>query len=1041
MRKSIRILWLFSLLLVSCVKEAEKGEAVDPGKDNLGPKLELTLTPTLPRLSVESKVGLIPAFAFYWTGEESVSLLFAQPDAVQRKQLASSEKGCFSGLVDLSSTSVTWDDFKGIVIPADAAVTLSDQGRMESSVPTEQMQVREGEVNLSYCPFVAQMTSADLYKTDSGQYGADVIQLRSLSDLLQFRIYGAFDAGEILESVVLKAGGKSTTVTLETPFALTGRTAEDGARIYMSWASGASCAVESIEVNTDKNRYTQERTDALPEQSSRSITHFVRFDLDLSAFVRTSKEIDPQGSGTESDPYMIRTAEQWNDRAAAAVEDATGALNAAWYALGADLDFSTVTPLSFGISENAPFKGHMDGRNHTVNAFKIVKTDGTPACPFVHCTDASIKNLVFQHLLLKTTGPYCGLVGYAFTTSVEDCSLSGDVYSTGYESSNQFSYTAGIMGRGNGGLIKGCSFKGNVSAVYNQVGGIAGTVENVRITGCAVEPGSTVAASYYAGGIVASASGAEMEVSSCRSEAEVSSRTKYAGGIIALLAGGNVRDCVVSGKARVMTQGEDAGGVIAKIRPTEDVSVRRCAAYTDVAGQYDVGGFVGLVYPDAKSVTITDCCAMGGEIRSSGFNSSSYALVGGFVGFVKGNGSIVIANAAARPDYVASLVECAGGIGGFAGYNGSANMRFENCYTTVSAGDVLYRNVSVTASTLSYYGSFLGRGTNAATYLHNSYDASFVFCKTNPSGTMTDCTGLAVQAFTDGTLLARLNDNKGSYDAWVAGSDGYPVPATVPADPNPKDRSKKRVSIIGDSISTFFGWIQPGASAHYPNKNNCDVSSVDQTWWYQVVYQYMRNARVDMNISFGNTTVTQTTNASSASEYWYNQDFCTRFIQYGGVGRPDIIFIHGGTNDYLHNTGELLADGYAMRGETYPSDAEFNALFTQVDATTGISSAEALPFNTFCSAYLKLMQMVKLRYPSAKVVCIIGDNVSVGMQKSIQKIAVHYGAKVVDFLAVNGFKDKVYMTKYDDLLIHPDANGMAFMSRKIYTELGTWLEQ
>ena len=87
------------------------------------------------------------------------------------------------------------------------------------------------------------------------------------------------------------------------------------------------------------------------------------------------------------------------------------------------------------------------------------------------------------------------------------------------------------------------------------------------------------------------------------------------------------------------------------------------------------------------------------------------------------------------------------------------------------------------------------------------------------------------------------------------------------------------------------------------------------------------------------------------------------------------------------------------------------------------------------------MQMVKLRYPSAKVVCIIGDNVSVGMQKSIQKIAVHYGAKVVDFLAVYGFKDKVYMTKYDDLLIHPDANGMAFMSRKIYTELGTWLEQ
>ena len=72
------------------------------------------------------------------------------------------------------------------------------------------------------------------------------------------------------------------------------------------------------------------------------------------------------------------------------------------------------------------------------------------------------------------------------------------------------------------------------------------------------------------------------------------------------------------------------------------------------------------------------------------------------------------------------------------------------------------------------------------------------------------------------------------------------------------------------------------------------------------------------------------------------------------------------------------------------------------------------------------MQMIKVRYPSAKVVCIIGDWISAGMQKTIQKVADHYGARTVDFLSVNGFKDTEYMTKYNGP--HPDAGGMAFMA-------------
>mgnify|MGYP003546947605 CR=1 FL=1 len=40
----------------------------------------------------------------------------------------------------------------------------------------------------------------------------------------------------------------------------------------------------------------------------------------------------------------------------------------------------------------------------------------------------------------------------------------------------------------------------------------------------------------------------------------------------------------------------------------------------------------------------------------------------------------------------------------------------------------------------------------------------------------------------------------------------------------------KKVSILGDSYSTYKGIIPSNYSTFYPDANN-DVSSVEQTWW------------------------------------------------------------------------------------------------------------------------------------------------------------------------------------------------------------------
>lgn len=749
------------------------------------------------------------------------------------------------------------------------------------------------------------------------------------------------------------------------------------------------------------------------------------------------KDKNPYGTGTREDPITIASSQRWNEAAAAAGSDATGALNECWYIVTDDLDFSGGNLVPFGADESHPFKGHIDGQNHKVSGLSVKRIDGSPACLFVFCNGAEIKNTDFSDVYLWTSGGYCSVIGYGVDTSVENCHVTGNIISVGNVSN--YSYTAGIMGRAQGGSIKDCSVKANISAVSNHSGGIAGTVSNLHVENCSAEKGTTVCGAYYVGGIVAHGSGEGMLLRNCRSEATVNAGTKQAGGIISYITGGKIEGCVFSGAGLVSSRGENVGGIVGYTNPSSEVVIDRCASYGSMGGQYNVGGLVGQMATGSSKVTITNSAAIGVEVRSNGFNNYNYALAGGLVAWCTGNGSGRIINCVSRPACVEGTVVANGGLGGLLGYQSTKDCSVENCYSSAVASDILYRNASVTASSLSYYGSIVGRNSAASSYDHIRYDKSFALSAATNYATCTDCVGIDREAFTSGVLLSDMNANRSEYDSWKADGDKYPVPEYIPSDPSPKDKTTKRISIIGDSISTFYGWILPSYSAHYPNSNNCDVSSVDQTWWHILTYKYLKNARIDMNNSFGNTTVTQCLDETKKDQYWFNYDFCSRFIQCAGVGRPDIILIHGGTNDYGHNTGEELAKGYAMRGETVPSEDVFSSIFAAADAATTISASEALPYDTFCAAYTKLLQMIKVRYPEAKVVCVIGDYISVGMEKSILKIAAHYGAKAVDFLAVNGFNDQFNMSKYSGC--HPDARGMKYMADKIYNEVGSWLDE
>jgi hypothetical protein len=270
-------------------------------------------------------------------------------------------------------------------------------------------------------------------------------------------------------------------------------------------------------------------------------------------------------------------------------------------------------------------------------------------------------------------------------------------------------------------------------------------------------------------------------------------------------------------------------------------------------------------------------------------------------------------------------------------------------------------------------------------------------------------------------------------------------------DLNDPNRTTK-VSILGDSISTFSGWcdksnIPSGKSTttYYP-KADGDVLEVGDTWWYKVIYNKMVHGTFEKNISAGNTTVVQNTTGDS-SLYWYGWDFGTR-LQRQGLGDPDVVFIYGGTNDLGHleynNTSEELIDGVEMNASSFPDDSQsrLEELYAAASAATTVSAADALDGTTFCSAYIRLLQMIKVRHPAAKVVCIIGDYLYYGQGQAISRIAELFGddyVRVVDILSKYGYKANSAIPKYS--YAHPTKAGMSKIADEIALGVLDWIDE
>lgn len=138
-----------------------------------------------------------------------------------------------------------------------------------------------------------------------------------------------------------------------------------------------------------------------------------------------------------------------------------------------------------------------------------------------------------------------------------------------------------------------------------------------------------------------------------------------------------------------------------------------------------------------------------------------------------------------------------------------------------------------------------------------------------------------------------------------------------------------KISILGDSISTYVGYNKYGYSVYYKDDRlyDNDITSVDDTWWKQVIDSI--GGELCINNSYSGSCVAGAFETSACSK--------ERCSNLHAEGNPDIILIYMGTNDRGFEVGIGM-------------DAPMDKL-------------------KFYGAYRTMLRQIKNNYPSAKIVC------------------------------------------------------------------------
>ena len=261
------------------------------------------------------------------------------------------------------------------------------------------------------------------------------------------------------------------------------------------------------------------------------------------------------GSGTENDPYIIKTVQHWKNMANN---------TQSYFLLAADIDFEneSVTPIS-------TFKGTLDGGNFIVKNARI--GNGTESNQsFFPMLVGTIKNIKFENITV-TGGNANGVSSSAAVIvsgnnqnafTLDNCHVTNSTVISGpYEGYTGGSYAAGLVARYNNeaAVVKNCSVSNStISCEVENAGGVVGYIAK-GILKNVISSGNTITGKgNYAGGVVGNISTAN--VSDIQSIGNNVNGNQYVGGLSGGVTSGSVIN-VKSSENTVKSTTSYSGGV------------------------------------------------------------------------------------------------------------------------------------------------------------------------------------------------------------------------------------------------------------------------------------------------------------------------------------------------------------------------------------------------------------------------------------------------------------------------------------------------
>ena len=206
--------------------------------------------------------------------------------------------------------------------------------------------------------------------------------------------------------------------------------------------------------------------------------------------------------------------------------------------------------------------------------------------------------------------------------------------------------------------------------------------------------------------------------------------------------------------------------------------------------------------------------------------------------------------------------------------------------------------------------------------------------------------------------------------------------------------AQKKVSILGDSYSTFKGYVTPDKNLVWYPANQNDVTKVEQTWWRQFLNNY--GYVLEVNNSYSGSTIC---NTGYQKEDYSDRSFITRM---NNLGNPDIILIFGATNDSWAGApiGEYKYDSWT-REELY----------------------------SFRPALAYLLNGLQYLYPNASVYYLLNSELKGSIYESVYTVCNHYDVPVVTLYDIDKQRG------------HPSIAGMKAISEQLHKFIEKEAEQ